>query len=108
MSNDADQISTLYNRIVQMANRFLHWGRNVPIEFLQDENPSLRQLAELADETRKHIHPLLDALDPHQASQAYEYCLLMIQIGEAVDDDDSSRLSALCDQLARKTGTAAA
>lgn len=97
-----DHIKELYNLILQAANKFLHEGMNTPIEFLAEENPTYETIAELIEDVRKVIHANLFDFDPSLASQAIDYCDLMLKIGKAIAAKDADALQTHCDTLHKK------
>jgi len=97
-------VQALYDRVIQVANQFLHNAKHFRIEVLQLRDPSYEELAEKIDRLCKVISILCeDVDDPLTGQKAYEYCAFMKGMAVAIKDCDTTELNRLTRELDRRS-----
>lgn len=92
----------LFDAVLQTANQFLHNCQHFSISILAESNPTYAEIAELMGKLSKIILALADDFDPMLCQKAFDYCLLMKNIGEAIKNLDEDALSKHVVELQRK------
>lgn len=94
-----------YSRILQVVARSLHQTKmfSFSIEYLQQENPSYKERADVLSEIHAEMNKLSEALGlDYQASVIGEYVDLMHELANAIDEGNEDRLNAVIEVLDQK------
>lgn len=107
---EIEQAAKLYNHILVAANFFLTVARrrfSVISEMKKENNPSLKEVAELAGELAELVTTLVSDIDAQMTAQANDYVYLVKSIVEAIEADDQTELDRLIEELGSKPFAAA-
>ncbi|MCC0088176.1 hypothetical protein ACEUAC_07830 [Aeromonas veronii] len=96
-------VDHLYDKVLQVANHFLHNAKTCKISILQLENPTYDAVASQMLRVAGMIELLCDELgDPLTGQKAVEYCKLMQEMAEAITANDPDRLQTAVGILDRR------
>ena len=98
-------VHTLYERVLHVANVFLHNCKHYQIKLLQLEDPTYEAVAGHIAVVGGLIQLLAPDTDPLMGQKAAEYCELMTKMGVAIKRGDQVALLTLVTELERKPGT---
>lgn len=99
MSVDAH---SLYAKILETANLFLHKSKHFSVEILAQDDPTYEALSAMMERVSGILFILADDFDPMLCHKAVEYCGFMKQMGLAIKNQDQKKLSELADELGKR------
>lgn len=105
MSENKAEAKKTYYRIISVANYFLENAAHLTFEALKEFNPSVEELAKIM---RTLAHMLKEVAgsnyeDEDMALNAFQCCIIMEQLADAVAKDNGDNVEQLMQQLETHT-----